>query len=95
MVAPFVTGIFAADAHDVSLDAGFPRLAALDADGGLVRGLLEAGRAARFVAKRPAGRATGAPRSERASTRPPAGSGRSVDALAAASSGRASRSPRR
>ena len=31
IVAPFVTGVFAADAHDVSLEAGFPRLAALDA----------------------------------------------------------------
>ncbi|HEY1817581.1 MAG TPA: protoporphyrinogen oxidase [Kofleriaceae bacterium] len=38
LVAPFVTGVFAADAHDVSLEAGFPRLAALDAAGGLVRG---------------------------------------------------------
>jgi protoporphyrinogen/coproporphyrinogen III oxidase len=38
IVAPFVTGVFAADAHDVSLDAGFPRLAALDAAGGIVRG---------------------------------------------------------
>lgn len=41
IIAPFVTGIFAADAHDVSLEAGFPRLAALDADGGLVRGMLK------------------------------------------------------
>jgi protoporphyrinogen/coproporphyrinogen III oxidase len=40
IVAPFVTGVFAADAHDVSLEAGFPRLAALDAKGGLVRGML-------------------------------------------------------
>ncbi len=38
VVAPFVTGVFAADAHDVSLEAGFPRLAALDAAGGFVRG---------------------------------------------------------
>ncbi|HEY3803754.1 MAG TPA: protoporphyrinogen oxidase [Kofleriaceae bacterium] len=38
LVAPFVTGVFAADAHDISLEAGFPRLAALDAAGGLVRG---------------------------------------------------------
>lgn len=40
IVAPFVTGVFAADAHDISLEAGFPRLAALDARGGLVRGTL-------------------------------------------------------
>jgi len=33
LVAPFVTGVFAADAHDVSLEAGFPRLAALDVEG--------------------------------------------------------------
>src|SRR5262249_4438352 len=39
IVAPFVTGVYAADAHDVSLEAGFPRLAALDEAGGLVRGL--------------------------------------------------------
>ncbi|MDX2093110.1 MAG: protoporphyrinogen oxidase [Kofleriaceae bacterium] len=38
IVAPFVTGIFAADAHDISLEAGFPRLAELDAAGGIVRG---------------------------------------------------------
>ncbi len=43
IVAPFVTGIFAADAHAVSLAAGFPKLAALDADGGLVRGALRQG----------------------------------------------------
>jgi len=41
IIAPFVTGIFAADAHDVSLEAGFPRIAALDADGGLVRGMVK------------------------------------------------------
>ncbi|MCW5803979.1 MAG: protoporphyrinogen oxidase [Deltaproteobacteria bacterium] len=30
IVAPFVTGVYAADAHDISLEAGFPRLAALE-----------------------------------------------------------------
>jgi oxygen-dependent protoporphyrinogen oxidase len=40
-VAPFVTGVFAADSHDISLEAGFPRLAALDAEGGLVRGMVK------------------------------------------------------
>jgi oxygen-dependent protoporphyrinogen oxidase len=40
IVAPFVTGVYAADAHDISLDAGFPKLAALDAAGGLVRGMV-------------------------------------------------------
>jgi len=39
IVAPFVTGVYAADAHDISVEAGFPRLAALEAHGGLVRGL--------------------------------------------------------
>lgn len=39
IVAPFVTGIYAADAHDVSLEAGFPRLADLDREGGIVRGM--------------------------------------------------------
>ncbi len=37
IIAPFVTGVFAADAHEVSLEAGFPRIAALDASGGLLR----------------------------------------------------------
>ncbi len=40
LVAPFVTGVYAADAHDVSLAAGFPAFAELDAKGGLVRGML-------------------------------------------------------
>lgn len=40
IVAPFVTGVYAADAHDISLAAGFPRLARLEANGGLVRGML-------------------------------------------------------
>ena len=39
IIAPFVTGVFAADSHDISLEAGFPKFAALDAQGGLVRGL--------------------------------------------------------
>jgi oxygen-dependent protoporphyrinogen oxidase len=38
--SPLVTGVFAADAHDISVAAGFPWLAALDARGGVVRGLL-------------------------------------------------------
>ena len=41
IIAPFVTGVYAADAHDISLEAGFPKLAELDAGGGLVRGLLK------------------------------------------------------
>lgn len=53
IVAPFVTGIFAADAHDVSLEAGFPKLADLDAGGGLVRGF--AAQAAKAAFRRFAG----------------------------------------
>ncbi len=41
MIAPFVTGVFAADSHDISLEAGFPKLAELDAQGGIVRGALK------------------------------------------------------
>ena len=41
LVAPFVTGIYAADAHDISAAAGFPKLAELDARGGIVRGMLK------------------------------------------------------
>jgi protoporphyrinogen/coproporphyrinogen III oxidase len=40
IIAPFVTGVYAADAREVSLQAGFPRLAALDQKGGIVEGLL-------------------------------------------------------
>jgi oxygen-dependent protoporphyrinogen oxidase len=42
IVAPYVTGVFAADAHDVSLAAGFPQLAAFDRAGGVVRGMVRA-----------------------------------------------------
>lgn len=51
--APLVTGVFAADSHDVSLDAGFPRFAALDAEGGMVRGF------AKHAARQLLARATG------------------------------------
>jgi len=39
IVAPFVTGVYAADANEISLEAGFPKLASLARHGGLVRGL--------------------------------------------------------
>jgi len=58
LVAPFVTGVYAADAHDISLAAGFPKLAALEAHGGLVRGMLRqavrgmAGRVLRVASSR-------------------------------------------
>ena len=53
VVAPFVTGIFAADAHEVSLEAGFPRLAELDAGGGIARGMAQ--QAAKALFRRFAG----------------------------------------
>jgi hypothetical protein len=37
-VAPFCTGVFAGDPEQLSLRAAFPKLAALEAEGGLVRG---------------------------------------------------------
>lgn len=40
-IAPLVTGVFAADSHEVSLEAGFPKLAALEGQGGIVRGMLK------------------------------------------------------
>lgn len=41
IIAPFVTGIFAGDADALSLKAVFPDLAKLDANGGMVRGMVE------------------------------------------------------
>jgi len=71
LVAPFVTGVYAADAHDVSLAAGFPALAELDARGGLVRGMLS-----RMV------RRSGPARSKRRGLMAPAGGMQTiVDAL--------------
>jgi protoporphyrinogen/coproporphyrinogen III oxidase len=40
IIAPFVTGVYAADAREISLQAGFPRLADLDKHGGVIEGLL-------------------------------------------------------
>jgi oxygen-dependent protoporphyrinogen oxidase len=70
IVAPYVTGVFAADAHDVSLAAGFPRLAAFDRAGGVVRGMV---RALRTRSREPADR--------RGLHAPRAGMGALVDAL--------------
>jgi len=47
IVGPFVTGIFAGDAHQVSLAAGFPKLAALEQHGGILRGAIATRRASR------------------------------------------------
>ena len=85
IVAPFVTGIFAADAHDISLEAGFPRLAALDDAGGVVRGML-AGAVAGVRDKLPWGKkktGTGAPKTAPGMWALRAGVGALVDALAA------------
>lgn len=78
IIAPFVTGIFAADSHAVSLEAGFPRLAELDASGGLVRGL------AKQMAKGLLARATGKPtaKTPRGLWAPVGGLGALVQALA-------------
>ena len=78
-VAPMVTGIFAADSHDVSLVAGFPRLAALDDAGGIVRG------AARQAMHAVAGRMRGehSERTPRGTWAPHGGLGALVEALAA------------
>jgi oxygen-dependent protoporphyrinogen oxidase len=72
-VAPFVTGVFAADSHDISLAAGFPRLAALEADGGLVRGMV----------KQMLRRSKGRDATPRGLYAPAGGVGRLTDAMAA------------
>lgn len=77
IVAPFVTGVYAADAHDISLEAGFPKLAELDDAGGIVRGL--ATRAAKAAFRRFAG--GGGRRPPRGLFAPRGGVGALVDAL--------------
>lgn len=78
IVAPFVTGVYAADAHDVSLEAGFPRLAALDAEGGIVRGMVKTHVRAMLAARRGAG---GPPRTQRGLYAPVGGLGSLTAAL--------------
>jgi oxygen-dependent protoporphyrinogen oxidase len=41
MIGPFVTGIFGGDSRNLSLKSAFPKLAALDAKGGLIRGAVK------------------------------------------------------
>lgn len=79
IVAPFVTGVFAADSHDISLEAGFPRFAALEAEGGLVRGMVKQ------MARGLVGKATGAPKvgTPRGLYAPAGGVGRLAEAMAA------------
>lgn len=78
IVAPFVTGVFAADSHDISLEAGFPRIAELDAAGGIVRG------AAKQVAKGLLAKVTGkrSARTPRGMWAPTGGLGSLAGALA-------------
>jgi oxygen-dependent protoporphyrinogen oxidase len=78
-VAPFVTGVFAADSHDISVEAGFPRLAVLEAHGGLVRGMLAQAGKGVF------GKLTGKPAlaTPRGLYAPAGGLGRLTDAMAA------------
>ena len=80
IVAPFVTGVFAADSHEISLEAGFPRLAELDAQGGVARGM------AKQLAKTLLARATGkrSSRTPRGMWAPTGGLGALVDALVSA-----------
>lgn len=77
--APFVTGVFAADSHAVSLEAGFPRLAALDDAGGMVRGFAK--QAAGQLLARVTGKKSG--RTPGGMWAPTGGLGTLVDALAA------------
>ena len=84
IIAPFVTGVYAADAHELSLEAGFPRLAELDAAGGIVRGV------ARQLGKRmvqristAASRGAAPQRTRRGLFAPRGGLGQLVEALAA------------
>ena len=83
-VAPMVTGVFAADSHDISLAAGFPRLAALDAAGGIVRGAVAT--IVRGAIARVRGRSD--PRTPRGLYAPVGGLGALVDALVASLGGR-------
>ena len=77
IVAPFVTGVFAADAHEVSLEAGFPRIAALAAEGGLLRGMIKQ-QVRALIAKR---RGTGEARTASGMHAPVGGLGAMIDAL--------------
>lgn len=83
IVAPFVTGIYAADAHDISVEAGFPKIASLEKHGGIVRGL--ARQAALGAVGKLFGKVTGKapPRgTPRGLWAPKGGLGQLVDALA-------------
>lgn len=74
VVAPFVTGVFAGNTEELSLEAAFPKLSELAGRGGLVRGLVARQLAARRAGKRRATPRLGAPAG---------GMGRLIGALAA------------
>src|SRR5262249_27115845 len=78
IAGPFVTGVYAADAREISARGGFPRVAELDAAGGFVRGLAK--RAVRGLAARVVGR--GSARTARGLWAPMSGLGALIDALA-------------
>ncbi len=85
IIAPFVAGIYAADAHDISLPSGFPKLAALDVSGGMVRGTL--GKAVRGLGGRLRGQAPPVT-TPRGMWAPRGGMGALVDALTGELAGR-------
>jgi len=84
IVSPLVTWVHAADAHELSLLSGFPRLAAVDVRGGVVCGVLA--QAARGLGGRLRGVA--AARTPRGRWAPRGGLGALVDALAGELGGR-------
>jgi len=90
VVAPFVTGVFAADAHDISVAAGFPRFAAMDRGGGIVKSMLRAALDRKARADRGRG-GRGAPR--RGLHAPRAGMAALVDALTRALDARVAIAP--
>jgi oxygen-dependent protoporphyrinogen oxidase len=88
IIAPFVTGVFAADAREISAAAGFPRLAALDAAGGFVRGSI-AQLIHVLAARARGGQGAGTPaKTARGLWAPVGGVGALVDALADELAGR-------
>ncbi|RMH43829.1 MAG: protoporphyrinogen oxidase [Deltaproteobacteria bacterium] len=73
-VGPMVTGVFAGDAERLSLRAAFPKIAALEERGGLVRGMIATARQRRR---------SGQPRRSGRLCAPLGGAGALVDAVAA------------
>ena len=76
-VGPMVTGVFAGDADQLSLRAAFPKIAELEARGGLVRGLVS-----KAMSRMRESRANGQPRGPMKLCAPIGGIGALVHALA-------------